>query len=179
MRLVESLSVLHPINEGERSDNEPKDNHRDKVPLPALHEHEIKLDGIAIRLRGERKLEHCRVPVLWRPCQSWIWNVVRIWLILERRCEMEVDALVVVLIGDSEDIDERGQRVDGGDGGEVKPEVVDEGGKSVEISITALELTVTEGKRNETAQADNDESRASSAVAGVSLVDEEVLRLAS
>ena len=45
--------------------------------------------------------------------------------------------------------------------------------------IIALELTVTKSKRKETAQADNDECCAGGAVAGVSLVEEEVLGFAS
>ena len=156
MRLIESLPVLHPIDEGEGGDDETKDSHRDEVPLPALHKHEVKLDGIAIILESKREVEDRWVPILWRPRQSRIRNVVWVWLVLECRSELEVDALVVVLVGNNEDVDERGERVDGGDRRKVKPEVVDEGGEAVEFSM-ALELTVTKCKRDASAQADNDE----------------------
>lgn len=83
-----------------------------------------------------------------------------------------------MLIGDSEDVNEGCERVDGCERREVQPEFVDEGGEAVEFA-GSLELTVTEGKRDEPTEPDNDECCASSAVAGVALVNKEVLRFAS
>ena len=142
--------MLHLVDESEDGDGESKDHHRDEVPLPAAHEHEVELDGVAIALERDWQFKKSRVPVLWCPRQSWIRDVVRVRLVVERRRELEVDALVIVLIGDDEDVDECCERVDGGDCGEVDPEAVEEGGEAVEFAVS-FELAVTEEQRDEAA----------------------------
>ena len=150
MLFVDSLPMLHLIDERENGDGESKDDHRDEVPLPAAYEHEGGFDGVTITLEREWQLKYGRIPVLWRPRQSRIRDVIWVRLVVECRCELQVDALAVVLIGDGEDVDECCERVDGGDGGEVDPEAVEEGGEAVEF-IVSFELVVTEEQRKEAA----------------------------
>ena len=169
--------MLHLVDQSKTSNHEPKNGHRDEVPLPAAYEHQSILDGVAIALEREWQLEHSRVPSLWCPCQSIVRCVDRTRLALQGHSVIEVDVLVVVLIRYGEDVDECCERVDGCDGGEVDPEVVEEGGEAVNVAV-AFDLAMTEGQCEETSQADNDECCASGAVASMSLIEEEVFGLA-
>ena len=137
------LLMLPPVDKSESHDEKSEDSHRDQVPLPAFHDVEVHLDIAAILGACKIKFKYRREPVLWRPLQVGIRDVVRVGHVVEFRSDVLVDALAIVLVSEGEDVDECCERIDGGQHCHDEPEVVEERDEARKAA-TALELPMTQ-----------------------------------
>lgn len=163
--MLSSLQKLQPSKNSCRKLNQEE---RNQVILPPTHNSQVIFDIAPLAVVGKVQLQHSREPILRRP------RIEGIFVVASRRGNLHIDRLSLVRIRDGKDIskgsDSEHQAQDEND----EPDAVKQGRES----RSEYAGPASKPKSDDTPKANQDDCRSRRAVAGMALVDEEVLRFA-
>ena len=171
------VSPLQPrIQYCDSRERQSKQEQRDQVPLPCSHDRQVMLNIRTQTSFDQRQLQHCLEPGLRRPTIVGICDVVRVRSAVQRSGSSDIDALSMGLVRDCKSICERRKSEESRQDGLHEPRKIEVCGQS--HGFAARRCVMAESEYQDASEADEHEGGAGGAVAGVALVEEEVLGFA-